>query len=134
MSGFISPKRAVKLRTDSWIFSGSNRGILSLVRVSFCSALITPGAQINFAAKREKWLSPLSRRSHLFFPLFWLYFNERIYEYGDKVKPLISWKSERLLQIKVLQTVHKYSCKCQLAIRFRHALCSKYYLNKQFEN
>lgn len=63
-----------------------------------------------------------------------LVFNERIYEYGDKVKQLISWKSERLLQIKVLQTVHKYSCKCQLAIRFRHALCSKYYLNKQFEN
>ena len=28
-----------------------------------------------------------------FLPLFWLYFNWRIYEYGDKVKVLISWKS-----------------------------------------
>ena len=65
MSGVISPKRAVKLRVDSRIFSGSNRGVLSLARVSFCSALITPGAQINFAAKREKWLQP-----SLFFPYF----------------------------------------------------------------
>ena len=28
-----------------------------------------------------------------FLPLFWLYFNWRIYEYGDKVKLMISWKS-----------------------------------------
>ena len=28
-----------------------------------------------------------------FLPLFWLYFNWRICEYGDKVKVLISWKS-----------------------------------------
>ena len=28
-----------------------------------------------------------------FLPLFWLYFNWRIHEYGDKVKVLISWKS-----------------------------------------
>ena len=67
--GIYFAKRAVKSSMDSRIFSGSNRGILSLVRVSFCSALITPGAQINFAAKREKWLSPFSRRSHLFFSL-----------------------------------------------------------------
>ena len=31
-----------------------------------------------------------------FLPLFWLYFNERIYEYGDKVKLMISWKSVAL--------------------------------------
>ena len=28
-----------------------------------------------------------------FLPLFKLYFNERIYEYGDKVKLMISWKN-----------------------------------------
>ena len=28
-----------------------------------------------------------------FHPSFWLYFNERIYEYGDKVKVMILWKS-----------------------------------------
>ena len=56
---------------DSRIFSGSNRGVLSLVRVSFCSALITPGAQINFAAKREKWLSPFEvAQPSLFSPYF----------------------------------------------------------------
>jgi len=39
--------------------------------VSFCSALITPGAQVNFAAKREKWLSPFEvSQPSLFFPHF----------------------------------------------------------------
>ena len=33
----------------------------------------------------KKWLRPFSWRSHLFFSLFRLYFNERIYECGDKL-------------------------------------------------
>ena len=86
MSGFISPKRAVKSRMDSRIFSDFNCGILSLVEEVFCSALIAPGVHINFAAKRKMASTICSGVVISFLPLFRLYFNERIYEYGDKVK------------------------------------------------
>lgn len=42
----------------------------------------------KFCSQKRKMASAIS-----FLPLFWLCFNERIYEYGDKVKLLISWKS-----------------------------------------
>jgi len=48
----------------------------------------TFGSEKYFAAKRKNGRSHLQRRSHIF-----SFFNECIYEYGDKVKLLISWKS-----------------------------------------
>ena len=41
----------------------------------------------KFCSQKKKWLAPFSHGAAIsFLPLFWLYFNERIYEYGDKVK------------------------------------------------
>ena len=79
MSGFISPKRAVKSRMDSRIFSDFNCGILSLVEEVFCSALIAPGVHINFAAKRKigsiigglRQIGWSVWRSNLFSSLIW---------------------------------------------------------------
>ena len=56
-----------------------------------------------FCSQKKKWIVScvdlgksvglfLAKLS-LFIPLFWLYFNWRRYEYGDKVKVMISWKS-----------------------------------------
>ena len=48
----------------------------------------------KFCSQKKKRLAPFSHGAAIsFLPLFWLYFNERIYEYGDKVKLMISWKS-----------------------------------------
>ena len=56
---------------DSRVFWSSNCGVLRLVKEVFCSALIAPGAHMNFAAKREKWLSPFEvAQPSLFFPRF----------------------------------------------------------------
>ena len=55
---------------------------------SFISGLL-----IRFAAKRKMAETIFMAQPSLFLPSFWLYFNERIYEYGDKVKLMISWKS-----------------------------------------
>ena len=71
MSGFISPKRAVKSRMDSRIFSDSNCWILRLVEEVFHSALIAPGAHIIFAAKRENGRNHLAMaQPSLSFPFF----------------------------------------------------------------
>ena len=56
---------------DSRIFWGSNCGILRLVEEVVCSALIAPGAHINFAAKRKNgWNHLAMAQPSLFFPLF----------------------------------------------------------------
>ena len=70
MLGFISPKRAVRSRLDSRIFSGFKCGILRLVEEVFCSALIVPGAHINFAAKRKMAETISMAQPSLFFPHF----------------------------------------------------------------
>lgn len=71
MSGFISPKTGCKIEDGFTDILGANCRILSLVGVSFCLALITPGAHINFTAKREKWLCPFeAAQPSLFFPDF----------------------------------------------------------------
>lgn len=71
MSGFISPKREVKSRMDSRIFSGSNRGNLSLVGMSFCSALITTRSTYKFYSQKRKMAEPIEvAQPSLFFPYF----------------------------------------------------------------
>ena len=93
MSGFISPKWAVKLRMDSRIFSDSKWGIWCLIEVAVGDWPLQPDCLQDLQTKEKNGWVHFHGAAISFLPSFWLYFNERIYEYGDKVKVMISWKS-----------------------------------------
>lgn len=71
MSGFISPKRAVKSRMDSRIISGSNCGDIASGERGILLGLNSTRSIYNFAAKRKKGWSHLAMaQPSLFFPYF----------------------------------------------------------------
>lgn len=86
MSGFISPKWAVKSRMDSRIFWVPSKVFCAWSEWPMGTDLCL-GSLISFCSQKRKWPEPFSHGAAIsFLPLFWLYFNERIYEYRDKVK------------------------------------------------